>query len=119
MAIDKLANNDIKAQMQEFKKDHERHIEDLAAVLRKHFEEVPTGPDGKQWLTKGKVFLASAVGDKAILMAMNDNETDTNTAYTRIFGRDDIWEDAKEAIRKGMEDEKRHKDVIEKLISSI
>jgi len=105
--------------MREFKEDHERHIEDLAAMLRKHFEEVPTGPDGKQWLTKGKVFLASAVGDKAILMAMNDNETDTNTAYTRTFERDDIWEDAKEAIRKGKEDEKRHKETIEKLISSI
>lgn len=119
VAIDKLASGDLKAKMQEFKKDHERHIEDLAAVLRKHFEEVPTGPDGKQWLTKGKVFLASVVGDKAILMAMNDNETDTNTAYIRTFERDDIWNDAKDVIRKGKEDEKRHKETIEKLISSI
>ena len=119
VAIDKLVNSEFKAKMQEFKKDHERHIEDLAAVLRKHFEEVPTGPDGKQWLTKGKVFLASAVSDKAILMAMKDNEEDTNTAYIRTYERDDMWNDAKEVIRKGKEDEKRHKDVIEKLISSI
>ena len=119
VAIDKLVNSDFKAKMQEFKKDHERHIEELAAVLRKHFEVVPPGPDGKQWLTKGKVFLASAVGDKAILMAMKDNEEDTNTAYIRTYERDDIWNDAEEAIRKGKEDEKRHKETIEQLISSI
>jgi hypothetical protein len=49
------------------------------------------------------------MGDTAILAAMVSNEEDTNTAYERINSRTDKWSDAEEIIKRGLEDERRHK----------
>ena len=73
---------------------------------------------GKQLLTKGKVILANMVGDDTILRAMKSNEIDTNTAYERMNGRKDIWPDAQDIIKRGLQDEKMHKEWLEATISS-
>lgn len=108
-AINRVENSTYKSKLSEFKMDHQRHITELSALLRKHNAEVPTGPSAKQWLTQGKVVLANLMGDAAILRAMVTNEEDTNVAYARMQGREDIWADAKDILRRGLEDEKRHK----------
>jgi bacterioferritin (cytochrome b1) len=116
-AINKLENTNYKEKLTEFKADHERHIKEITTILGLHNEKIPTGPDAKQWLTKGKVILANLMGDEAILSAMKSNEGDTNTAYQRMNERDDIWEDAVEMLAKGWEDEKRHKAWLENILS--
>jgi len=110
-AINRLDNKDYKAKLSEFKKDHQRHTQELSELLGEHHvTNIPSGPSNvKQWLTKGKVVLANLMGDSAILSAMISNETDTNTAYERIYAREDIWEEAKSTIRRGLDDERRHK----------
>src|SRR5690606_29914716 len=82
-AIERLENAECRAKLSEFRDDHKRHTENLAPFLTQHGRSVPNKGNFKRVLTKGKVVLASLVGDKAILMAMKTNEEDTNTAYER------------------------------------
>lgn len=117
-AINRLDSQEFKEKLNIFKADHEWHIQELTSVLKKRNISAPFGPSiGKQWLTKGKVVLANLIGDKTILRAMISNEIDTNTAYERISLREDVWQEAKDIIRKGLEDEKRHKKWLENTVS--
>lgn len=116
-AITRLDNQDYKENLRKFKEDHERHVKELSTLLGANGIEYPTTPSGKQWLTKGKVIIANIISDRAILMAMRDNENDTNTAYKRMCDRDDIWEDAKEILQRGKQDEHNHKEWLEKELS--
>lgn len=116
-AINRIINQELKEKLNIFKADHEWHIQELTSILKKRNISPPLGPSiGKQWLTKGKVVLANLIGDNTILRAMISNEIDTNTAYERISLREDIWPEAKDIIRKGLEDEKRHKKWLENTI---
>ncbi len=112
-AIERITNPDYKSQLQKFKTDHERHIQELNAILRAHGEESVDGPSAKQWLTKGKVVLANLIGDETIMQAMRTNEEDTNTAYERVNNHKDKWSDAVEALKQGLLDERHHKKWIE------
>lgn len=112
-AINRITDENYKTQLQRFKEDHERHVKELNELLLKHKEEKVTGPSSKQWLTKGKVVLATQIGDKAILQAMLSNEKDTNTAYERLNNHTDKWDDAEKILEQGFKDEQKHKKWIE------
>lgn len=112
-AINRLENASYREKLEEFKADHQRHIEDLSNLLREKGIDAPTSPSVKQWLTKGKTILAQLLGDDAILKAMISNEEDTNTAYERICHHDHLWPEAKEIVNNGWDDEKRHKQWLE------
>lgn len=116
-AVNRLETQELKEKLNIFKADHEWHIQELTSTLKKRNCLPPLGPSiGKQWLAKGKVVLANLMGDNTILRAMVSNEMDTNTAYERISLREDIWPEAKDIIRKGLDDEKRHKKWLENMI---
>lgn len=108
-AIDRIEDTSFKAQLTEFMMDHQRHTQELSALLREHGENPQDGPTMKRFLTTGKVALADLMGDKAILMAMKTNEEDTNTAYQRAANRDELPEDLKKAVLRGLDDERRHR----------
>jgi rubrerythrin len=119
VAIDKVENSIYREKLKKFREDHKRHVQDFSEFLKRHGKTAPSGPSGKQWLTKGKVALANFLGDNTILKAMASNEIDTKEAYTRMQSREDKFADAKEIIKKGLDDETTHKmwldEVIEKL----
>lgn len=117
-AINRLDNHFYKSKLEDFKQDHDRHVQELSNLLQKHGYEPPSGPSGKQWLTKGKVVLANLVGDKMILKAMKSNELDTNIAYETMNDRDDMWSDAKGLIARALKDEHRHKAWLEATIKN-
>ncbi|WP_032113735.1 DUF2383 domain-containing protein [Candidatus Paracaedibacter symbiosus] len=118
-AIDRLRAEDYKRQLKGFKSDHERHIKELSDLLSRYGEDVPQDlSSGKQWLTKGKIILANLIGDNTILKAMLSNEIDTNTAYERMNDRTDKWQEAQEILKRGLEDEKRHKKWLEDTLGS-
>lgn len=108
-AINRIESEEYKTQLQNFKEDHERHVQQLSGLLTIHNDKTVVGPDSKKWLTQGKVILGSLIGDKAILKAMLTNEEDTNLAYSRTINHAAIWEDAKAILNAGYSDEKRHK----------
>lgn len=108
-AIERLEKKEYVEKLQEFKVDHQRHVSDITSLLNKHQAKAPTGPDAKQYLTKGKVILANLMGDEAILKAMLTNEEDTNIAYERLNDHAGKWEDSETILNQGLADEKKHK----------
>jgi ferritin-like metal-binding protein YciE len=118
-AVDRLKSTTYREKLKKFQNDHERHIKEISDVLEKNNQVSPQEVSiGKQLLTKGKVILANMVGDDTILRAMKSNEIDTNTAYERMNSRKDIWPDAQDIIKRGLQDEKMHKEWLEATISS-
>lgn len=114
-ALERLEDTEYKITLGQFRDDHKRHISELTTLLIQHDIEPPTSHSlGKHWLTVGKVVIGNlAGGDKAILLAMKSNEGDTNTAYMRMKERLDVWDDAKDIIDCGLQDEQRHKKWLE------
>lgn len=117
LAIEKLEHKEWKDQLNEFKGDHDRHVQELTELLKQHADKVPQGPTAKHYLTKGKVALGSLVGDKAILLAMKSNEQEMVAAYTRLHERQDLEDKAQPIVKAGLADEKRHAAWIESVTS--
>lgn len=109
-AIERLDNASYRTQLTEFKRDHERHIQELSPIVRAMGGEVPEGGGAKEMLTEGKIALSSLMGDEKILKAMKTNENDTNTAYERVAQKCPI--EARDIIERGLADERRHCDWI-------
>ena len=97
-----------------FLDDHQRHVKELSDLVHRMGAEPPAGADLKQILTKGKIVLGDLVGgDRAILLAMQSNEDDTNTAYERVTGRRDLPGDVKLIAERNLADERTHRAWIE------
>lgn len=109
VAIDRLKNGEAKAALTGFMGDHERHVKELSDQLVALGTKPPRGPDAKSFLTSGKVFIGSLLGDRAILMAMKTNEDDTNRAYERASKRTDLPESLSSLMKRNLDDERRHR----------
>ena len=109
-AIDRLHYAGFREALKGFCQDHLRHIEELGAQLSGLGREPPKEGDMKSVLAKGKVVLAGLVGDKQMLQAMKTNEDDTNTAYERAVKHDETAGEVREALNRGLADERRHRD---------
>lgn len=107
-AIDRLENVRFKQQLTEFKREHLRHIDELGRILSGMGPTVPKEGDLKSLLTKGNVVIACLIGDRAILEAMRTTEADTNTAYERAINHEGLSTTARDALQRGLEDERRH-----------
>lgn len=113
VAVDRLEDVGGKRQLGTFMADHQRHVQELSRQLRTLGVEAPDGPDMKQVLTKGKVFLGALLGDRAIFGAMKTNEDDTNTAYERAAARTDVPTHLHAIFESHLADERRHRQWIE------
>lgn len=111
-AIDSLQNPQYKQALSDFKEDHLRHTRELSVIVQELGLQPPTGPDAKLALAKGKVVMTGIMGDSKILTAMKTNEEDTNTAYERALNHKDLKPEARDAVERGLADERRHRDWI-------
>jgi rubrerythrin len=106
-----------KRELGTFKRDHERHVRELGPQIERHGGRIPTGPDLKVVLTKGKTVLAALIGDRAVLTAMKTNEDDTNAAYEHILARGDLDEPLRDLLHQNLSDERRHRAWLEQRIA--
>lgn len=117
-AIERLDDAAFKKKLTEFLGDHQRHVEELGDAVRKEGGNPATEGDAMKILTKGKVVIAGLMGDEAILKAMRVNEEVTNTKYEEAV-EEGYPEHIQALLRKGLADERRHKEwlltTIEKL----
>ncbi len=107
-AIDRLDDTASKSKLQEFLRDHERHISDLSEVIRKEGGTPPDSGDFKKVLTKGKVQLADLAGDDAILKAMKTNEDQTISKYESMV-EEEFPNHILTILEQGLKDERRHR----------
>jgi hypothetical protein len=107
--ISKLESENSKSKIAEFKRDHDAHVAELTRMAGTLGVTAPTEGDMKEYLTTGKVALASIIGDGAILKAMSTNEIETKMAYDNASKNTAAPADAQAYFRKAFEDESRHK----------
>ena len=111
IAIDKLQDRDHAAQIAGFKRDHERHIQELNLAIAglggaPKNEPHATGPF-KQALQS----LGGLAGDKGVLIAWRTNELQVRTKYDSYASKANHWgPDLKRLVDRNALDEERHYD---------
>lgn len=118
-AIERVEDSVSKSALVAFRADHERHVDELSAVLHGMGFDAPSKGDIKRVLTKGKVIVGNIVGDRGILLAMKTNEDDTNVAYERAMARADLAPEVKEILARNLADERRHRAWMEQRLQSL
>jgi uncharacterized protein (TIGR02284 family) len=113
-AIERLESSGTQEQLEMFKADHERHVHELSDCVTMLGGEPRTKGNIKKILTKGKVVLANISGDEAILEAMKTNEDQTNQTYEEAVRRHSASAPSQVAdvLKRGLQDERRHRDWI-------
>ena len=119
-ALKAIQEKDIHEKMQGFKHDHERHITDLTALLKKlGGEPIKHTQDIKGYVIEGMTALRSITGTEGALKAMIMNEALTNKKYHDALEYTGFTEEVRALIRANYEDEKKHKAYIESKVSEI
>ncbi|HVK74747.1 MAG TPA: ferritin-like domain-containing protein [Kofleriaceae bacterium] len=104
---------DVVADLESFRADHERHIEDLSqCVIDLGGEPPPVDRDLKGALLEVVTAVRSATGTKGALKAMRSNEKLTNKTYEKAAELE-FPEAAAVIVAKNLLDERRHLTMIE------
>ncbi len=113
-AIEKAEDPEVREHLSLYRDDHERHVTDLSAEIRKLGETPPEfSPDFKGFLIQGFTSLRSATGTDGALNAMHTNEKLTNKNYKEATEWN-VPNDIGKKIALAYDDEKRHIDYIKK-----
>jgi rubrerythrin len=114
LAIRLLDNPDYKRQLEEFRADHQRHIDELSLLIRSRDAvplELPHIPSGAFKLAVqaigGGARAAGLGGDRAVLLAFKANERQVRDKYRRA-ARATHPADVTSVLARGAEDEARH-----------
>ena len=107
--IERLDDAGAREQVQAFRADHNRHVDELISIAQRVGVEPPTGGDMKQMLTTGKVALAGIAGDGALVKAMKTNEDDTVQAYEQASSNQAADAAMRETFSAALADERRHR----------
>jgi uncharacterized protein (TIGR02284 family) len=108
LAIEELEHPAYRETVRRFRTDHERHAEELTALVRRHGGkpiELPH-PTGVAKLAKQA---AGKGDDRSVLLAFRANERQARDKYARAVARGAEWPaDARDVVRRAADDEARH-----------
>lgn len=118
-AIDRVDDPEVEDNLESFLLDHERHITDLAQLVRE-LGGAPKelGRDLKGFLLSGMTALRSTTGTLGALRAMRTNEKLTNHRYEKALAHD-LPSHVRAVVAVNFEDERRHLRVIEQQIERL
>jgi uncharacterized protein (TIGR02284 family) len=105
-AIDACEVSEIASKLRSFQDDHQRHIGDLAELVRAAGGEPMIKRDLKGFLIEGFTAIMSR-GDRSALVAMLGNEELTTTIY-RAALEAKMPNEAREVVERNFQDEQRH-----------
>ncbi|HEX2570695.1 MAG TPA: DUF2383 domain-containing protein [Polyangia bacterium] len=106
-AIDAITETHIRQQLIAFRGDHERHITDLSALVRRFGGDPPEMPGLRGVVRKTMTKVAGLVGTEATLRAMRSNEEVLNKQYANRSNLD-FPTDVLQVIQRNYGDEQRH-----------
>lgn len=107
--VERLDDPHSKQQIASFRDDHHAHVEELTRLAGSLGIAAPQEGDMKEYLTTGKIALASLVGDRTILKAMSTNEIETKMAYDQAAKNSAVPAEARSFFQRAFADEDRHK----------
>jgi uncharacterized protein (TIGR02284 family) len=105
-AIEACAAPHVREKLGEFQRDHERHVEDLSAEVRK-LGGVPEVTRTLKGFFMQAFTSITAQGDHSALVAMRANEEVTQRTYRSALD-EPLGESASEVVKKNHADEQRH-----------
>jgi uncharacterized protein (TIGR02284 family) len=106
-AIDAVHEAVIRDPLTRFRGDHERHVTDLSAIVRRLGGKPAERADLKGVARKTMTKIAGLVGAEMVLKAMKSNEEATNKMYNH-HSTMDFPSDILDVIQRNYQDEKRH-----------
>ncbi len=107
-AIDDIKETQIRDPLIQFRGDHERHVQDLSAIVHRLGGKPADSSSLKGMLRKTMTKAAGLGGTELTLKAMRSNEELLNKTYAHHLQAFDFPDDIKEVIRKNYGDEQRH-----------
>ena len=114
-AIDNIEALEVREPLIQFRGDHERHVQNLSAIVRRLGGEPPESPGLKGIVRKTMTKVAGLGGVELTLKAMKSNEEVLNKTYAHHLSLD-FPDDIKETIRANYGDEQRHLAFIEQAL---
>ncbi len=106
-AINDIQEVAVRDPLLQFRGDHERHVVDLSAIVRRLGGKPVENPGLKGVVRKTMTKVAGLGGTELTLKAMRSNEEVLNKTYAHHLSFD-FPEDIKEVIRRNYTDEQRH-----------
>lgn len=106
-AIDAVHDPRIRDPLTKYRGDHQRHVTELSAVVRRLGGKPVEMPGMKGMVRKTMTKIAGMVGEEPVLKAMKSNEEVLNQAYNH-HAMMDFPADVLDLIKRNYEDEKRH-----------
>ncbi len=116
-AIDNINEVFIKEQLMRFRGDHERHVLDLSAVVRRLGGNPPEHPGLRGVIRKTMTKVAGLGGTEMTLKAMRSNEEVLNKQYHDRMQKE-FPADILDLIRRNYGDEQRHLAWVEQALQS-
>jgi hypothetical protein len=113
-ALKKIKDRSYRSKLLEFKSHYEDQIKQILQLLEKHHNM----PSSSFEASGNDDTIPQAKNDKIILKALKKQEDESNIAYHHVNGRQDIWPDAEEVIKKGITYEKDHRMWFENVLAS-
>ncbi|KYF62499.1 ferritin-like domain-containing protein [Sorangium cellulosum] len=108
-ALARMSRPGDKSRLASFLKDHERHLEELAAMAHE-LGEPPLDTAVRPKL-KSRALNHGIVGDRAILEAMRHYEEDSCAVYERMLAsREGLSDRARDVLRQSLAVERRHRE---------
>jgi len=114
-AIDAIHDPRIQDPLTRYRGDHQRHVAELSAVVRRLGGRPAESPDVKGMVRKTMTKIAGMVGEETILKAMKSNEEAINKAYNH-HATLDFPSDVLDLIKRNYGDEKRHLEWVEQAL---
>lgn len=107
----------VRAELDRFKADHERHVSDLSAAIVELGGQAPViRRDVKGFLIEGMTALRAAMGTEQSLRAMLTNEKLTNREYAKA-ARMALPVAIDALVQRNRDDERRHLEYLEDAIT--
>ncbi|MCO4755477.1 MAG: DUF892 family protein [Bacteriovoracaceae bacterium] len=108
-AIKRMENTHVKQKLQEYKHDHEMHLDNLEELIISKGGERPNRKrDMKGMLLEGMTLLRSSMGDEQALKAMKQNEELTNKKYLEALQEFSSDPDCMKVLEHNYADERKH-----------
>lgn len=118
-ALRRVGEESIKTDLRIFFEEHKRHFRDLSSLLVKLGGYAPKhGKDIKGLLKEGYTIFKSLFGIEGLLKALKANEESTIRTY-EDSSKADLLREARELVRENLEDEHRHIEFINTILSRI
>lgn len=119
LAVEQLKGHAYRETIRRYRGDHERHIEELTALVRAHGGQPISFPHPSSVDKLGVQAAGSVGGDTAVLLAFRANERQARDKYARAAEQAAWPADVLAVVRTAASDERRHYDWVDMTVQSL